>query len=157
MKKQPGILFVCTGNVCRSPMAEYMFRERIRGRHDWHVESAGTSTIEGMPASPQAVTALSEIGVDLLPHRSRPVSTDMVAESFIVVVMTEGHRADILASIPCAADKVYLLLNFARDVQERDVPDPIGYPVDVYRQTREMIAAGFDGLEAFLVKMLERD
>lgn len=142
------ILFVCTGNVCRSPMAEYLFRQRMADQPHIHPISAGLMGIENQPASSEAITVLNELGVDLKPHRSRSLSKDLVASSKLIAVMTAAHREAILRDYPEAADKVFLLSSFGTADEKRapDIPDPIGQSVDVYRRVRDQINSALSDL-----------
>src|SRR4029450_5855235 len=86
------VLFVCTGNVCRSPMAEGLFKKLLVGRDDIRVQSAGVSAGRGMPASQHAIQALSVDGVDMANFRSQPVSEDLVRQATHIFVMTRDHK-----------------------------------------------------------------
>jgi protein-tyrosine phosphatase len=138
---QPLVLFVCTGNVCRSPMAEGLCRQWLGPDGEWEVGSAGIAAFPGMPASPEAVRALAEKGGDLLAHRSRPLTRALVDAAALIVVMTRAHRQAILQAFPDAAGKVMLLAAFGVPPTEEDIPDPIGSPLDVYRAVRDRINA----------------
>ncbi|MCP5487199.1 MAG: ribose 5-phosphate isomerase B [Verrucomicrobia bacterium] len=133
------ILFVCTGNICRSPMAEALFRHRFSEATGWIACSAGTSAPLGMPASEEAVQALAEIGIDATGHRSQPVTRELVTNSTVILAMTERHRHDILRFAPELADRIHLLTDFSLSRPGRDIPDPIGLSLDVYRVTRDAI------------------
>ncbi len=119
------ILFVCTGNSCRSPMAELYFGELCRraGRSDFLVRSAGTCTGEGAPLSRGAAGVMDVLNIDSSRFRSRCLTPALAAESDLIVAMTASHRQAVLALAPDAAPKVHLLLDFDGG---GDVPDPFG-------------------------------
>ena len=147
------IMFVCTGNVCRSPMAEYLLRQRLGPGADWEVCSTGTSAMSGMTASFSAVEVLNEGGIDLSPHRSRPLTRELVDTASLIVVMAAGHRDFIRTVYPDAVEKVFLLKSFDQGHQG-DVEDPIGMTADTYRQIRNEIERALPGVMSFM-KTLE--
>jgi protein-tyrosine-phosphatase len=148
---QPTILFVCTGNICRSPMAEYLLRARLGRGADWQTASAGLAAPVAVPASDEAVRVLGEQGIDLRPHRSRLVETEMVKAAAVVVVMTAFHAEQMEAVFGEAVhDKLFLLRSFDDGAKEKDLHDPIGAPVEVYRAVRDQIEAALPGLLTFL-------
>src|SRR5450759_5762549 len=85
------ILFVCTGNICRSPMAEGIFRQAVQGRGDYRVLSAGIGAVNGQPPSPYAVQAVRELGIDISGQRSRMLTSDLVQQSDYIFGMTHSH------------------------------------------------------------------
>src|SRR5688572_6685099 len=94
------ILFVCTGNICRSPMAEGLFRHATRGRGDFRVTSAGVGAVEGLPPSEHAVYALLELGIDISKQRSRMLTPELVDEADYIFGMTHSHVDTILILFP---------------------------------------------------------
>lgn len=131
------ILFVCTGNTCRSPLAEGLARqltaERLGCRVEelpqrgWWITSAGLCTAGGWPASAEAVQVAAEVGVDLREHRSRPLYPWLLAIADEVITMTQEHRQMLLARYPGVGPPPRLLC------EQADVPDPIGAGLDTYR------------------------
>ncbi len=153
MAKTNEVIFVCTGNVCRSPMAEYILRLRLGEKSGWKSSSAGLMAPIGSPASREAVQALADWGVDLTPHRSRQFSRDMVQRAAQILVMTEAHKDAIVHSFPEAEGKVFLLKSFSPGGKAGDVADPIGQSVQRYRQCRDEI----DGaISDWILQMMEQ-
>jgi len=150
MNRKHDVLFVCSGNVCRSPMAEYLFRHRLPGDTRWTVGSAGVSAMAGLPPSREAEEVLAELGIALSRHRSRRMSRALVDAATLIVVMTSAHRDRLRTIYPMGQDKVYLLRAFDPDTVRQDIDDPIGLSVDVYREIRDEIDSALPGLQAFL-------
>src|SRR2546421_9778528 len=122
------ILFVCTGNICRSPMAEGLFRKAVKGRKDFRVISAGVGAVEGMPPSEHAVHGLKELGIDISRQRSRMLTGDVAYEADFLFGMTHSHVDAVTLLYPQAAEKTFLLREFDEtlDNYEADISDPIG-------------------------------
>jgi glycine hydroxymethyltransferase len=142
------VLFVCTGNVCRSPMAEGLFRKLLTERDDIRVQSAGVSAGHGMPASRHAIQALSVDGVDLANFRSQPLSEELVREATHIFVMTRDHKRLIELLFPEAAEKTYLLREFEPGAP--DVPDPIGLGRETYERCRDILKGALPSLLHFI-------
>src|SRR5882672_11970925 len=146
------VLFVCTGNVCRSPMAEGLFKHATRGRGNYRVLSAGVGAVDGQPASDHAVRALREIGIDISTHRSRHLTGDLISQADYIFGMTHSHVDAIMLLYPQAAEKTFLLREFDEtlDAYENDISDPIGGSFDIYCNCRDQIEQGIASMLAFI-------
>lgn len=146
------ILFICTGNICRSPMAEGIFRHIMKGRRDIQVMSAGIGAMEGQAPSPYAVQAVKELGIDISKQRSRQLTAELVQEADYIFGMTHSHVDTVLLLYPHAAEKTFLLREFddTLDIFEKDISDPIGGSYDVYLNTRDQIEQGIASLMRFI-------
>lgn len=146
------VLFVCTGNVCRSPMAEGIFRRAVQGRGDYRVISAGLGALEGQPPSAHAVAAVKELGIDISNQRSRMLTPELVQQADYIFGMTHSHIDTVMLLFPFAAEKTFLLREFDEtlDQFEKDISDPIGGSYDVYLNCRDQIEQGIASLLRFL-------
>src|ERR1043166_8907521 len=146
------VLFVCTGNVCRSPMAEGIFRHAVQGRGNYRVISAGLGAMEGQPPSVHAVEAVKELGIDISSQRSRMLTPDLVQQADYIFGMTHSHVDTVLLLYPQAAEKTFLLREFddTLDPFEKDISDPIGGSYEVYLACRDQIEQGLVSLLNFI-------
>src|SRR6266513_2125854 len=146
------ILFVCTGNVCRSPMAEGILRHALQGRGDYRVMSAGLGAAEGQPPSPYAVQAVKELGIDISGQRSRMLTPEMVQQADYIFGMTHSHVDTVMLLYPQAAEKTFLPREFDEtlDTFEKDISDPIGGSYEVYLNCRDQIEQGIVSILRFI-------
>lgn len=137
------ITIVCTGNVCRSPMAERLLRHALAAEdpplNTYKVISAGVSAFPGDPASRNSVNALSKVGLDLSDHRSRPLSDQLVEISDFILAMTSGHIEMIRMQYPDLTDNLHRFREWVED-GSKEVPDPVGGSLQLYLDTRDNIA-----------------
>ncbi len=129
------ILFICTGNVCRSPMAEGIFRFLSKHRQELTCESAGLAAYPGFPASPNALKVARKYGVDITSHLSKNISEEILKNADYVFAMTSTHLQVIKEQFPEYSKRVYILKEFAQTDDgsfSPDVDDPIGQDEIVY-------------------------
>jgi RpiB/LacA/LacB family sugar-phosphate isomerase len=146
------ILFICTGNVCRSPMAEALFRRAVNGRGKFRVLSAGLGAMDGQPPTPHSVRAMRELGVDISAQRSRMLTAELVRSADLILGMTHSHVDTVALLYPPAAEKTFLLREFDETLEayEKDISDPIGSSYPVYVECRDQIEQGIVTLLKFM-------
>ena len=133
------ILFICTGNTCRSPMAEVLFRDLVKksGRTGLFCASAGLSAPDGAPASAHAVEGCEEIGLDLSRHRAHTLSCDEVDAADLCFVMTTSHGF-VLRRAGVPEEKIR--------VANPEIPDPYGGDLEAYRRCRDALKTALEAL-----------
>lgn len=146
------ILFVCTGNTCRSPMAEALARralaELFPGREDIEFASAGIAALPGGAAAHQAINIMKEMGIDLTGHKSAQLGPEDIEQADLVLTMTRTHRDNLKQLMPGAADKIYTLSEYAGS--GNDIPDPFGSSEEFYR----LVAGELDNLSRAMLRKL---
>ncbi|MCS7248497.1 MAG: low molecular weight protein arginine phosphatase [Anaerolineales bacterium] len=136
------VLFVCTANVCRSPMAQGLFLAALGENVDhWRVESAGVAAVEGAPASQKTLELLAERGIDLSSHKSRPVDRYLMEQFNLILVMEHRHKQILQSQFPQFASKVYLLSEMVGE--QREIDDPGGGTMEDYRRTAQILESIF--------------
>lgn len=145
------LLFVCSGNTCRSPMAKYVTKSRLTERGlPWTVDSAGLYASLGNPMTPQATNALIRNHIVIDTHASKSVTDNLIAQADIILVMTSAHREDLLTRYPEAAGKVRQLSEFSRGASPAegrvDIVDPFGGSDETYEMCCAQLTAWIDAL-----------
>ena len=143
----PSILFVCTANICRSPMAMALFRAKLGEQADsWRVESAGTWAADGEPAHPKAQLAIAERGLDLSRHYSRSVSRELLRQFNLILTMEISHKEALRLEFPEIAARVHLLSEMVG--QTFNILDPVGGSEQDFRiaaqDIDQIISDGFE-------------
>ena len=143
------ILVVCTGNICRSPMAEGLLRQMLSSTRqaDSRVRSAGTHGLDTEPASAFAIEAAAELGVDISGHRARSLDREMVSRADLILVMEPFHE-EIVARALSEGERgrLRLLADFEQPRQSDTIDDPYQKPLSVYRDCLQRIRRCLDGV-----------
>ena len=150
------ILFVCTANRYRSPIAAACFKNELLKRNevkDWSILSAGTWTTDGLPAMPDAIQRAKQIGLDLQEHRSRAITGEILQEADLVLVMESGQKESLQIEFPFCREKILLLSEAAEGIPY-NIPDPIENPlnVEVASEICRLVRSGFDKIYALALK-----
>jgi len=149
------VLFVCTGNVCRSPMAAALLNARIHRAGDdgkFVARSAGTWALENQPASGHAITVMAERGIDLSNHRGHTVTREDLAAAAAVIVMTRSHRDALRAEFPESRPKLHLM----SELKDRtfDIGDPYGGVLSEYQtcvqELEDLIENGYTKISSWV-------
>ncbi len=147
------ILFVCTGNICRSPFAEGLLQKLVQKKGLDHIvaDSAGLLALPGNSITGLAQKVAAEYDVDLSGHSAKSVKEDIVDRSDLILVMENSHAKNILDAFPGAEDKVFLIRRFARfGSTDRGIEDPYGLNYEAYRFCFHDIQDGVLGLAEYL-------
>jgi len=156
MNKQiSNILFVCIGNICRSPFAQGLFTKMVHqeGHKGFHADSAGLIALPGNSVTFLAQKVAAEHGVDLAGHKAKRLSQELVDWSELILVMEKSHKDELLADFPEATDKTFLIRRFSRfGSRNRGIADPYGLQYDAYRFCYLDIEDAVSGLMDFLIK-----
>ncbi len=128
----PHILFVCTANICRSPVAEGLLRKRLDedGLYSWQVSSAGTWAQLRRGAATTSVQLMAERGIDLSNHRAREVTAELLADADLILCMETGHAEALRVEFPEARERIHVLSEMAGS--NHNVADPYGGPYQGY-------------------------
>ncbi len=139
--KIKSIIFVCTGNTCRSPMAEALMKKLLSEENinDIDVFSRGISVFENSPASDNSIEACKKYDIDLSYHKSKLLSADEIKMASLILTMTSEHKQAIISFMPECKDKIFSIYEFAFG-QNKNISDPFGATQDVYEKCLDEIA-----------------
>ena len=147
----PSVLFVCTGNQYRSPIAAAAILKRLEqeGKADqWAISSAGTWTSPGLSPFPDAVRVANSLGLNIANHKTCPIDTQELSKYDVILVMEQGHKEAILSEFPSARGRVHLISDVVDHISY-DIPDPARSDTDlaqVARQLLDLIQRGYQAI-----------
>ncbi|MEQ9544761.1 MAG: low molecular weight protein-tyrosine-phosphatase [Marinobacter sp.] len=139
------ILVLCVGNICRSPVAEALLKANLPGKT---IESAGLGALVGHEADPTAAELAREVGLDLTEHRAKQVTTEQLRRADLILVMSEGQRAQVRVQDPVAAGKTMLLTHWLPG--KPDIPDPYKKSREAFEHVHQMLQ---DSAQTWLPKL----
>lgn len=156
----PSILFICTANRFRSPLAAAFFRKMMQGSHvaeSWKVDSAGTWTIHGLPVLPEVLLVARAYGLDLSRHRSKPVTGELLSAHDLTLVMEAGHSEALHTEFPSLGGRIYLLSQAAegRTYDIPDLIDSVESMLEIGGNLHELIQTGFENICRLAVRPQE--
>jgi protein-tyrosine phosphatase len=148
------ITFVCTANICRSPMAEGLLAHALQAEPEplrsLKTVSAGISAYGGDPASPNTLRVLESVGIDLRNHVSQQISQELIDRSFAIFCMTSTHRMLLETHYNPSTPHIYLMREFLPPGVEKEISDPYGFNRDAYEACRDSMVEALPSILAFL-------
>lgn len=152
------IVFVCTANTCRSPMAAALFRHALDAQDEplrsLRVSSAGISAYAGQPASANSAKALKKVGLDLSCHQSQPITQELVDRALAFFCMTDTHLAMLHYQIDPPPKNAFLMRQFIESADGNQIPDPFGMDLRHYESCRDSMVEAIPSLVEVVRRLL---
>lgn len=140
------VLVVCAGNICRSPTAEYVLKQKLEGKNI-KVSSAGLTALEGKPADATAKQIAQANGVNMDAHQGQQLTSTLVAQNSVILVMEERHLNDVHARYPEARGKTFLL---AKWINNAEIPDPYKQSQEAFEHVYKLIDSACSAWQKYL-------
>ncbi|WP_288986673.1 low molecular weight protein-tyrosine-phosphatase [uncultured Pseudoalteromonas sp.] len=140
------VLVVCAGNICRSPTAEYILKQKLEGKNI-SVSSAGLTALEGKPADATARQVALVNGVNMDAHQGRQLTSTLVAQNSVILVMEERHLNDVHARYPEARGKTFLL---GKWIGDKEIPDPYRKSIEAFEHVYTLIDSACSAWQKYL-------
>ena len=154
------IVFVCTANTCRSPMAAALFRHALAAKEpplsSLKVSSAGVSAYPGQRASANSVEALRKVGIDISAHQSQPITQELVDKALAFICMTDSHLAMLAYQIDPPPANAFLMRQFISDEEDNQIPDPFGMSLSAYEACRDSMVEAIPSLIKVVAQLAAR-
>lgn len=158
MEDVPYIITVCTANICRSPMAAGLLQHALAGQPEplksLQVLSAGVATYGGTSVSPNSVTALKKVGIDIAGQRSQPLTPKLIAGARAILCMTESHRRSVQLMFDPPPANIHLFREFIPGDVEREIGDPYGGSLSVYEACRDEMVEAIPSIIEYLQRLM---
>jgi protein-tyrosine-phosphatase len=159
-EKGPAVLFVCTANICRSPMAVALFLDRLKKEdadwQEWQIDSAGTWALDGAPAAKNSRLVMAERGLNIIDHRAKTVDAALLQRYDLILTMEPGQKEALQIEFPDIANRIFLLSEMDEG-SITPVKDPYGGPFEGYLETADTIDKMIEkGLPKILLLVSEK-
>jgi len=144
------IMFICTGNICRSPMAHAYMQKRLydlNKQNEYIISSCGTNAIYGQCATDNAIESMKKYDIDLTRHRATSIEDSNILDYDIILVLTKNHKREVLQIYPSLNEKMFTLKEYVNNEEMyKDIDDPWGLDINVYNATAKDIVENIDKL-----------